>query len=101
MGTIWYNLKLSQARAQSVLNELRARRVLTASYTAVGYGEALPIADNDSEEGREINRRIEFRLIRPEPPLPEPDTTIERAEAGEADAAGSDAPAETAAPETE
>ncbi|MGD9863871.1 MAG: OmpA family protein, partial [Pseudodonghicola sp.] len=59
------NLQLSQARAQSVLNELRARRVLTSSFAAVGYGEAKPIASNDTEAGREENRRIEFRLIRP------------------------------------
>ncbi len=61
------NQQLSQARAQSILNELRGRRIPTSSYTAVGYGETQPIADNDSEEGREENRRIEFRLIRPEP----------------------------------
>ncbi|WP_170332537.1 OmpA family protein [Ruegeria arenilitoris] len=61
------NQQLSQARAQSILNELRGRRVPTSSYSAVGYGETQPIADNDTEEGREENRRIEFRLIRPEP----------------------------------
>ncbi|MES0864553.1 OmpA family protein [Ruegeria sp. SCPT10] len=61
------NQQLSQARAQSILNELRGRRIPTSSYTAVGYGETQPIADNDSEEGREENRRIEFRLIRPAP----------------------------------
>ena len=71
------NLNLSQARAQSVLNELRARRVLTASYSAKGYGETDPIADNDSEEGREANRRIAFRLIRPKPSAPEGETTLE------------------------
>lgn len=71
------NLNLSQARAQSVLNELRARRVLTATYSAKGYGEADPIADNDSEEGREANRRIEFKLIRPAASLPEGETTLE------------------------
>ena len=71
------NLNLSQARAQSVLNELRARRVLTASFVAKGYGETDPIADNDSEEGREANRRIEFRLIRPKPSLPVGETTLE------------------------
>ena len=60
------NLALSQSRAQSVLNELRARRVLTASFVAKGFGEAEPVASNDTEEGREANRRIEFRLIRPE-----------------------------------
>ncbi|WP_299723776.1 OmpA family protein [uncultured Tateyamaria sp.] len=71
------NLNLSQARAQSVLNELRARRVLTASYVATGYGETDPIADNDSEEGREANRRIEFKLIRPKRSLPVGETTLE------------------------
>lgn len=71
------NLNLSQARAQSVLNELRARRVLTSSFTAKGYGETSPIADNSTEEGREANRRIEFKLIRPEPSPPEQETTLE------------------------
>lgn len=71
------NLNLSQARAQSVLNELRARRVLTSTYSAKGYGEADPIAENDTEEGREANRRIEFKLIRPAPSLPEGETTLE------------------------
>ncbi|EEE38327.1 OmpA domain protein [Rhodobacteraceae bacterium KLH11] len=61
------NQQLSQARAQSILNELRGRRVPTSSFSAVGYGETLPIADNDTEDGREANRRIEFLLIRPEP----------------------------------
>ncbi|MEL7099056.1 MAG: OmpA family protein [Pseudomonadota bacterium] len=71
------NLNLSQARAQSVLNELRARRVLTSSFVAKGYGEARPIQPNDTEEGREANRRIEFRLIRPAPSTPEGETTLE------------------------
>jgi len=60
------NQQLSQARAQSILNELRARRVPTSSFLAVGYGEKQPIADNGTEDGREDNRRIEFHLIRPE-----------------------------------
>jgi OOP family OmpA-OmpF porin len=57
------NQQLSQARAQSVLNALRSRRVLTSGYVANGYGEASPIADNDTAEGREENRRIEFHLL--------------------------------------
>ncbi len=57
------NQNLSQARAQSVLNALTARRIDTRTYVAKGYGESTPIADNATEEGREANRRIEFRLI--------------------------------------
>ncbi|MGB0440420.1 MAG: OmpA family protein, partial [Paracoccaceae bacterium] len=73
------NQELSQARAQAVLDALFSRRVLTGSYTARGYGEAQPIADNGSETGREANRRIEFVLIR-SAPSPEEITTLERSE---------------------
>ena len=54
------NLNLSQSRANSVLFELQRRRVLTKNIIAKGYGESQPIASNDTEQGREINRRIEF-----------------------------------------
>lgn len=58
------NLSLSQQRSQSVLNELRSRGVLTTGFRAKGYGESKPVANNETEEGREANRRIEFRLIK-------------------------------------
>lgn len=80
------NLELSQARADSVLHELRARRILTGSYTAKGFGEAAPIADNKTEEGREANRRIEFRLNRVMQQQ-DPETALEQA-ASDAAAAG-------------
>ena len=60
------NLNLSQQRAEAVLQALLARRVPTGSFVAQGYGESDPIADNETEEGREANRRIEFRLYTPE-----------------------------------
>lgn len=62
-GRAEMNQRLSEARALAVLNELRARRVLTSNITSVGYGMEQPIADNGTEEGREANRRIEFRLV--------------------------------------
>lgn len=81
------NQALSQSRAESVLNELRARRVLTGTFTAKGYGEENPIASNDTEEGREANRRIEFRLLRSEPVADPEETALETTDqSGDTDA---------------
>lgn len=60
------NQALSQTRALAVLTALQERRVLTKGFLALGYGESQPIADNDTAEGREANRRIEFVRIVPE-----------------------------------
>jgi OmpA-OmpF porin, OOP family len=57
------NLNLSQSRADAVLNGLLAREVLVSNLVAQGYGESQPLASNETEEGREQNRRIEFRLL--------------------------------------
>lgn len=73
------NQALSQTRAQSVLNALHERRILTNSFSAKGYGESQAIANNETEDGREANRRIEFVLIRPEP-IAEEATALEEAE---------------------
>ncbi|WP_293576233.1 OmpA family protein [Phaeobacter sp.] len=75
------NQNLSQARAQSVMNELRSRRIVTSSFSVKGYGETKPIASNDTEEGREANRRIEFRLTRPESDDTNSETTLDAAAA--------------------
>ncbi|MGR3435437.1 MAG: OmpA family protein [Shimia sp.] len=56
------NLNLSQLRAEAVIEALRAERIVAEGLVAVGYGEAAPIADNGTEEGREANRRIEFTM---------------------------------------
>ncbi len=73
------NQSLSQARAEAVLTALMARRVLTSGLEAKGYGESQPIADNKTEQGREANRRIEFKLVVPEKPV-ETQTTLEAVE---------------------
>jgi OOP family OmpA-OmpF porin len=57
------NLNLSQARANAVLFELQRRRILTKNIVAKGYGESEPVASNETEQGREKNRRIEFRHL--------------------------------------
>ena len=57
------NLNLSQHRADAVLDSLLARNMLLGDITAVGYGETQPIADNETEEGRQDNRRIAFKLL--------------------------------------
>ena len=57
------NLALSQARAEAVLLACKGAACWSGALTAMGYGEARPIADNETEEGREANRRIEFTLL--------------------------------------
>jgi outer membrane protein OmpA-like peptidoglycan-associated protein len=55
-----YNLKLSQDRADSTKAELVALGVGSSRLAAEGFGERLPIADNDTEEGRQRNRRTDI-----------------------------------------
>jgi OOP family OmpA-OmpF porin len=55
-----YNLELSQRRADAVREFLAEGGVDPARLVALGYGESLPIADNETQEGREQNRRVEF-----------------------------------------
>lgn len=56
------NKKLSAERAKAVRDYLIAKGVPEANIVAVGYGEANPIADNNTPEGRRANRRIEFNV---------------------------------------
>ncbi|MEY4703553.1 MAG: hypothetical protein RIR96_1450, partial [Bacteroidota bacterium] len=65
-----YNLKLSDARANSVVNYLVKKGIDKKRLTAKGFGESTPIADNenadgtDNPEGRQKNRRTEFQVIK-------------------------------------
>ncbi|MFH0902981.1 MAG: OmpA family protein [Pseudomonadota bacterium] len=58
------NMKLSQARADSVKQFLVVHGIAAERLVAVGYGETIPIADNRTEQGRELNRRVEFIITR-------------------------------------
>lgn len=63
VGSDAYNKNLSQRRANSVKNFLVSQGVPASRLTAIGYGEAKPVADNTTDEGRAQNRRVEFRVI--------------------------------------
>jgi len=93
------NQQLSQDRADAVLTALRARRVPVSTFESIGFGEENPIADNDTEDGRDANRRIEFSLILPEPIVEEP-TTLEQLAAEPADDEDTES-ADDTAPESE
>ena len=56
------NLKLSQQRADAVKKYLEKKGVEAARMTAVGYGQEMPIADNNTKAGRQKNRRVEFKI---------------------------------------
>jgi outer membrane protein OmpA-like peptidoglycan-associated protein len=61
VGDADYNLGLSQRRAESVDNYLHSKGVATGRFIPHGYGEANPVASNETEDGRAQNRRIELR----------------------------------------
>jgi outer membrane protein OmpA-like peptidoglycan-associated protein len=55
-----YNFNLSLRRADTVAQALRRQGVGLASIFRVGFGEAVPVASNGAEDGRRLNRRVEF-----------------------------------------
>ncbi len=62
VGADSFNLRLSQARADSVRLYLISRGVEQARLTAIGFGEEKPIATNATRQGRDLNRRVEFTI---------------------------------------
>jgi outer membrane protein OmpA-like peptidoglycan-associated protein len=63
-GSAVYNKQLSQKRAQSVYDYLIQNGISGQQLVPKGYGSEQPIADNTSEEGKQKNRRIQFKIIR-------------------------------------
>lgn len=58
-----YNQKLSQDRAQSVVSYLISKGIDKSRLEAKGYGEKEPIDTNDTDDGRQNNRRVEFKVL--------------------------------------
>jgi outer membrane protein OmpA-like peptidoglycan-associated protein len=62
-GAADYNQKLSQNRAKAVVDYLVKAGIAADRLTFAGYGKDQPIATNDTDEGRQLNRRTEFKII--------------------------------------
>jgi outer membrane protein OmpA-like peptidoglycan-associated protein len=58
------NLRLSDDRAKAVVEYLTSKGIIFARLTAKGYGETKPVATNDTEEGKALNRRVEFVILK-------------------------------------
>jgi len=61
-GSVDYNVKLSQRRAEMVKQQLIARGIPETLITAIGRGKTYPVADNATVEGRAMNRRVEIEI---------------------------------------
>ncbi len=62
-GSLSSNQRLSQKRAQSVVDYILGQGVNLAQIRAVGYGEEQPRADNTTSQGRQLNRRVEAKIL--------------------------------------
>ena len=62
-GTIEYNQTLSEARAKAVVDFLVGQGVEAKRLTWRGYGKTMPVASNDTPEGRSLNRRVEYKVL--------------------------------------
>lgn len=63
IGSADYNQRLSERRAAAVRDYLISRGIAADNLQARGYGEEEPIASNDTEDGRQQNRRVEIRIL--------------------------------------
>jgi outer membrane protein OmpA-like peptidoglycan-associated protein len=64
IGSEGYNQALSERRAVAVVRALAEAGVEARRLSAVGYGETLPLADNETDAGRAHNRRIEIKIVK-------------------------------------
>lgn len=62
-GSEDYNMDLSRRRALAVQDLLTQRGVGSQRIEIIGYGESTPVASNDTESGRQLNRRVEIKII--------------------------------------
>lgn len=63
-GSDEYNIVLSDNRARSVMNYLLSKGIAPSRVTSKGYGETRPVVPNDTDENRQLNRRVEFTIVK-------------------------------------
>lgn len=63
IGTEEYNQRLSEKRAEAVKAYMVEKGIAADRLSTSGYGEANPVADNATRQGREMNRRVEFKVM--------------------------------------
>ncbi|MCX8080779.1 MAG: OmpA family protein [Bacteroidia bacterium] len=64
VGSDEFNLKLSKERAGAVVDYLVSKGIASSRLTSDGFGKNKPVADNNTDEGRAINRRVEFTILK-------------------------------------
>ena len=69
-GSEAYNLRLSEQRAMSVRSYLISQGIEDSRLSSTGLGETTPVADNETEDGRELNRRVELKVVDRAAPAP-------------------------------
>lgn len=62
-GSLRVNTRLSEARAKAVVDYLEGRGIDAGRLEYKGYADTQPVASNDTPEGREMNRRVEFKVL--------------------------------------
>jgi outer membrane protein OmpA-like peptidoglycan-associated protein len=63
IGNQDYNKKLSNERANSVMTYLISKGIQKSKISATGFGKTQPVADNSTDDGRAMNRRVEFKIL--------------------------------------
>jgi OmpA-OmpF porin, OOP family len=63
-GSDDYNYKLSDNRARSVMEYILSKGIEAARLRSQGYGETVPVVENDTDENRQLNRRVEFKILK-------------------------------------
>ena len=63
-GSDEYNIKLSGNRASSVVDYILSKGIPASRIISKGYGETKPVVPNDTDENMQLNRRVEFTILK-------------------------------------